>query len=235
MATRMQRLLGATEQPLGFIVVVPCWTASRGWKALSGAPKQHWVRLLYIPHHTPSLAPLPPAAESSYCRHHLRLGQEEHGYCEGKQHARPTRYRIASFDTSVFFLFNAAAAARWPVAAEALEELREAFRSRQRDEAELLAAEGAGRGQVQRAVRRGGDQPYRGLPLERLAAETGPAAGDPGSGDGDGDGEDGEEQGVDDGDTGPEPPRREEGALQAGRKKKGKGKGKKKGRKQAAQ
>lgn len=36
----------------------------------------------------------------------MSICQDQHGYKEGKQHMRPTKYRVASFDTSVFFLQN---------------------------------------------------------------------------------------------------------------------------------
>ena len=86
-----------------FIVFVPAWTESKGWKLLNSAT---------------SLV------------HHLFLSQKDdpHYYCEGTQHRRlKERYRIASFDTSVFFLQNAAAKAKWPITERTLSELKQAF------------------------------------------------------------------------------------------------------------
>lgn len=51
----------------------------------------------------------------------------DHGYCEGKQHLRRNRYRIASFHTSVFFLQTAEAAQASPVTQKACDELAHAF------------------------------------------------------------------------------------------------------------
>jgi hypothetical protein len=43
---------------------------------------------------------------SRFGRAHALIPQGEHGYFEGSQHDRITRYRVAPFDTSVFFLQN---------------------------------------------------------------------------------------------------------------------------------
>ncbi len=75
---------------------------------------------------------------SRYNRHHLVLPQKEHGYCEGKQQIRPTRWRIASFDTSVFFWQNSKARTTWKVTNEVIEELRLAFQSKQAEERQTL-------------------------------------------------------------------------------------------------
>lgn len=55
----------------------------------------------------------------------------DHGYCEGKQHLRRNRYRLASFHTSVFFLQTAAAAKASPVTQQACDELQRAFALKQ--------------------------------------------------------------------------------------------------------
>ncbi|RLN90151.1 hypothetical protein BBJ28_00015126 [Nothophytophthora sp. Chile5] len=69
---------------------------------------------------------------------HLRIPQKQHGYCEGKQQIRKTRWRIASFDTSVFFWQNAKARTKWPITEKALENLRVAFKSKQVEERAVL-------------------------------------------------------------------------------------------------
>ncbi|RLN93834.1 hypothetical protein BBJ28_00012643 [Nothophytophthora sp. Chile5] len=69
---------------------------------------------------------------------HLRIPQKQHGYCEGKQQIRKTRWRIASFDTSVFFWQNAKARIKWPITEKALESLRVAFKSKQVEERSVL-------------------------------------------------------------------------------------------------
>lgn len=57
-----------------------------------------------------------------------------HGYIEGNQQRLPTRWKTSAFDTSVFFLQNGAARARWPVTPEAEAELRAAFASKHEEE-----------------------------------------------------------------------------------------------------
>jgi Phosphorylated CTD interacting factor 1 WW domain len=108
MINRMEMLLARVESssdiPLSFTVVVPTWSDTEGWNRLH---------------------------ESRFMQCHLHLFQQHHGYTEGKQWMRKSRWRIASFDTSVFFLQNAAAAEKWPVTEEACDELREAFASKQ--------------------------------------------------------------------------------------------------------
>jgi phosphorylated CTD-interacting factor 1 len=44
---------------------------------------------------------------SGHCRLHIRLAAREHGYVEGAQHLRPTRYKESSYDTSVIVLQSA--------------------------------------------------------------------------------------------------------------------------------
>jgi len=107
MYTRMEKLLtsDSIEAPLMFIVFIPAWRESIGWKALEG---------------------------SCVLSHHLLLCQEDntHYYCEGTQHRRlKERYRVASFDTSVFFLQNSAAQKKWPIINHVIDELKNAFGS----------------------------------------------------------------------------------------------------------
>ncbi len=109
MCNRMETLLrdygheNASDVPFMFVVFVPAWQDSQGWQALSKA---------------------------SSLVHHLFLSQKDdpHYYTEGTQHRRlKGRYRIASFDTSVFFLQNVAAKKKWPITEEMLCELKGAF------------------------------------------------------------------------------------------------------------
>ena len=103
MQERMDFLLKSTsKKPLMFIVFIPAWKETSGWKALN---------------------------ESQYLTRHLLLSQKSdpHFYCEGTQHRRRGRYRVATFDTSVFFLQNSTARDRWPVTDEILGDLTFAF------------------------------------------------------------------------------------------------------------
>jgi len=82
--------------PLMFVIFVPAWSDSSGWKTLSSSP--HMTK-------------------------HVLLSQKEdvHYYSEGTQHRRAMddskggSHRVASFDTSVFFLQNDVAREKWPL------------------------------------------------------------------------------------------------------------------------
>jgi hypothetical protein len=79
MLDHMEKLLGDSQQPLNFAIIIPYLPEQTGWKQVY---------------------------ESRYKRAHLRVKQSEHGYYEGSQHDRITRFRVAPFDTSVIFLQN---------------------------------------------------------------------------------------------------------------------------------
>ena len=133
MAKHMDTLLEATDRPLSFVVIVPAWNDTRGHAALQA---------------------------STQLRRYELLAQEDHGYCEGKQSLRRTRYRIASFDTSIFFLQNLAGAAKWPATDAACSDLRAAFSPKQAIEAAaglgLVRGMKAGRAEAEAEVADGG-------------------------------------------------------------------------------
>eukprot|EP00752_Nemacystus_decipiens_P014681 g13077.t1 len=109
MANHMDNLLQATSKVLTFVVIIPFWEDSAGWQRLR---------------------------DSAFLSKHVKLDQKDHGYCEGKQHLRRNRYRIASFHTSIFFLQTEAARRRHTP--ETLDrvcrELGRAFALRQEDD-----------------------------------------------------------------------------------------------------
>jgi len=80
--------------PLMFVIFVPAWSESNGWKTLSSSP---------------------------HLKKHVLLSQKDdvHYYAEGTQYRRAMdgkgNHRVASFDTSVFFLQNDAAREKWPL------------------------------------------------------------------------------------------------------------------------
>ena len=99
------------RSPVMFVVIVPAWRESKGWNALCSSP--HLVR-------------------------HVVLDQkdDEHYYAEGTQHRRSAAsgaggkggaHRVASFDTSVFFLMNDAAGSAWELSDEDDARLKRAF------------------------------------------------------------------------------------------------------------
>jgi len=104
----------ADQVPIMFIIFVPAWKESAGWKALESSP---------------------------YLTTHVLLLQkeDEHYYSEGTQHRRKAGMskrkedkdnnpvRVASFDTSIFYLQNAAAKARWPLSDDDERNLKLAF------------------------------------------------------------------------------------------------------------
>ena len=119
MCSRMHQLLTTDEKmkhiPIMFIIFVPTWKESIGWKALESSP---------------------------YLAKHVTLLQkeDEHYYAEGTQHRRrldhkmrkdkntnAASHRIASFDTSVFFFQNQSARERWRVSDDDINKLKLAF------------------------------------------------------------------------------------------------------------
>ncbi len=51
----------------------------------------------------------------------------DHGFCDGAQHQRQDRFRESPFDTAIFILQNAAAAAVWPASDGVRDELLKAM------------------------------------------------------------------------------------------------------------
>ena len=105
MYERMEEVLSNEEikAPFMFIVFIPAWTSTASWQALAG---------------------------STVLSRSILLSQKEHPhyYCEGTQHRKlKDRYRIASFDTSVFFLQNKHAKDKWPVTDDIVDELKTVF------------------------------------------------------------------------------------------------------------
>eukprot|EP00494_Astrolonche_serrata_P013527 UN13649 len=68
MVRHMTELISKSKGPLQFIVFVPDWKKTDGWKLLTQKANKY-----------------------------ISIPQKSHGYCEGSQHRRDTRYRIASF------------------------------------------------------------------------------------------------------------------------------------------
>ncbi|KAL3674039.1 hypothetical protein V7S43_001721 [Phytophthora oleae] len=118
MADHMTALLNTADGPLAFIVIIPAWQDTEGWQQLNA---------------------------SRFNQQHLLIPQKQHGYCEGKQQIRKTRWRIASFDTSVFFWQNSKATNKWPVTEKKLESLKLAFKSKQADERDALGLRKSGK------------------------------------------------------------------------------------------
>ena len=102
MCNTINTWLGDSDKnaPLMFVVFVPHWEDTRGWQALQESP--HLLR-------------------------HVRIAQASHYYAEGTQYRRKEQYRVASFDTSIFFLQNSQAKKQWPVTREQIDELQKAF------------------------------------------------------------------------------------------------------------
>lgn len=98
--TMEMALQTCNEVPLMFVVFVPAWKETAGWILLN---------------------------ESPYLTRSISLLQSSHYYCEGTQHRRRDRYRVASFDTSVFFLQNEAARTKWSITKSQIEDLKIAF------------------------------------------------------------------------------------------------------------
>lgn len=74
------------QRPIMFVVFVPAWHESICYQAL---------------------------LSNKYLTQHLLLKQGQHWYAEGTQHRRKDSFRVASFDTSIFFYQNEAAKRLW--------------------------------------------------------------------------------------------------------------------------
>jgi len=102
---RLEELLGRAARSmrrLTFVVVIPYWPDKPCWQALAAA---------------------------TYTTAKVRVPQGEHGFFEGAQQHRPSLWRPANHDTSVFFLQSPAAAAALPLSAAKEQRLLRAFRT----------------------------------------------------------------------------------------------------------
>jgi phosphorylated CTD-interacting factor 1 len=100
-------LQAATEAPgdhaLSFIVILPGWTESAAFTALS---------------------------ESPFLRKRVLIAAADHGFCDGAAFQRQDPFRASPFDTSVFVMQTDKASRKWPCSADKFEvELRAAFAS----------------------------------------------------------------------------------------------------------
>jgi phosphorylated CTD-interacting factor 1 len=109
MYKKMDDSLSQCTKPLLFIVFVPAWVDTSSWKALK---------------------------ESKHLQKYVLLDQSSHYYAEGTQHRRKTAKRVASFDTSIFFLQNEAGKEHWKIQDSHIEDLKQAFMNDPEEEAE---------------------------------------------------------------------------------------------------
>ena len=108
----MKDLLSSTEEALSFVVIVPAWKETEGWKRLKAG---------------------------KFLTHHAVVPQSAHRYREGASYRRKGDYRVASFDTSVFWWQNEAGRDKYMVEDAKVDDLRRAFRGS--EEAEKAEAE----------------------------------------------------------------------------------------------
>ncbi|CAM9416480.1 unnamed protein product [Chrysoparadoxa australica] len=109
MAEHIDALLCEATGPMLFVVIIPSWDHLSSWQALH---------------------------QSKFMLHHIKLNQADHGYCEGKQQLRRSRFKVASFDTSLFYMANAAGEALWPWSEKVETSITQSFVSKQKDEVE---------------------------------------------------------------------------------------------------
>ena len=118
-----QQLVAADrkERRLTFAVIVPTAnrkTSTSDIAAAKQAAKESFDRMV----------------TSTFCRHHIVLSAREHGYIEGAQHLRPTKYKQSSYDTSVILL-QSKLARQVPLDTSKLEKaVKKAFASRHEQE-----------------------------------------------------------------------------------------------------
>ena len=100
---------------LTFVIVVPTANGPQDSAAVKQSASHSFERLV----------------KSSYCRRHIIFLARKHGYLEGAQHLRPTRYKESAYDTSVIFLQSQSACLAEAIDLEKFEnDLRDAFASR---------------------------------------------------------------------------------------------------------
>ena len=103
MCKKMDEDLQQTQKSktaLMFVIFVPVWKESKGYQSLTG---------------------------SKFLTEHVVMQSGRHWFAEGTQHRRKETFRVASFDTSIFFYQNEAAKSKWPIAEEMLEQLKASF------------------------------------------------------------------------------------------------------------
>nr|XP_060627566.1 mRNA (2'-O-methyladenosine-N(6)-)-methyltransferase [Anolis sagrei ordinatus] len=120
MVTHFEKLLGASSEPLSFIVFIPEWRDPP----------------------TPALTRM---EQSSFKRHQLILPAFDHEYRSGSQHLckKEEMYYKAVHNTAVLFLQNEAGFAKWEPTPERLQELVAAFKHSGRTLAAASAAAAA--------------------------------------------------------------------------------------------
>ena len=124
MAEHMENLLEETEKPLSFVVIVPAWSDTEGWKCLNNG---------------------------KFLARHEVVPQSAHRYREGASYRRKGNYRVASFDTSVFWWQNEAGRTNYEVDDRKVEDLKRAFRGgREENEGGEAKRKGGGGGRQQK-------------------------------------------------------------------------------------
>jgi phosphorylated CTD-interacting factor 1 len=118
-----EKLAAATQESkqLTFFVIVP--TAEEDSPGSAPPAKRHAEKSFSAMIHSP------------YCRLHVVLASREHGYVEGAQHLRPTRYKQSPYDTSLIMLQTDAAHKEFSKKRKSFEKkIRKAFASRHEEE-----------------------------------------------------------------------------------------------------
>lgn len=122
MAVKMNLLLSEAnknKKALSFVVIIPEWDQTQGWRKLN---------------------------DSKYLRNHIVLQQRDHGYTEGAQHLLSnSRFRIATFNTSIFVLQSKRGKKKWPVTDGFVDELKKSFVSKHRNNDEYGKSKKRGR------------------------------------------------------------------------------------------
>jgi len=116
-----EHLVMATKEgkQLTFFVIVP--TANVGDDSVPPA-KQHAEQSFSA------------MVNSPFCRLHVMLPSRKHGYVEGAQHLRPTRYKQSPYDTSLLFMQSDAAHEEFSNRKSFEKKLRKAFACRHEEE-----------------------------------------------------------------------------------------------------
>ena len=121
------RLSDAGETALTYVVIVP--TAGKSSSTNDPTAKRF------------AQSSFKRMTRSVSCRLHVMLTAREHGYVEGAQHLRPTRFKDSSYDTSVIVL-QSKQARKQDLSQDLEQGIRAAFKSRHTEEVEERRKEG---------------------------------------------------------------------------------------------
>ena len=116
--------LAKTEEPLGFILILPADMSSRVMQGLQKVNSGEEPECLVL-----SIAGQPTTFRARYLRGTLILPKNKHAYYRGNQEVAATGKEcwLCPKETACWWLQNDAASKEWPCSAECLQEVRDSW------------------------------------------------------------------------------------------------------------